>query len=365
MWTSVLVLGGLALTGLFKDRWYLGWALASAVLFALLLARLGLRRRLPDVERYALPVVALLGPTRIVFFSIGIYAVVRGLGAYVDGGDNDSEIAIVAIGLLLLLLAIGEQGFVTRARRTGSGRDPVMAKLDLLIAEVSKAREAMTKAGPRTAATRHRTPRGQQPPTRPLWLVTLVTVALLALGGYVTWKAIGETSPAVAPLVLAGLAFVLAVMGERLANLSFKLGTMEATLSDKIAPASGGGSPPSGRGGGGGGGDGQPVAHGLANVSSPEAADLSASGAALLFSPENETFSETLTQLLEGNQQGVMFPLGPEVEKLLEQGIGVVAPAAILQRQGQTLPPVRELTIKGPTDDVAALLSQMLGGSDE
>ena len=85
---------------------------------------------------------------------------------------------------------------------------------------------------------------------RPRWLIILIAVACAVAAGYALWRAINlngrSSSDIIALLVFVGFALILAVGGERLTNLTFKAGMTEVTIGLETDATKAGGADRSG-----------------------------------------------------------------------------------------------------------------------
>ena len=370
-WTTVIVLLALLLTSV-TDEWWEGLGISLLIASVLLVIRLTVGRTI-EAETFVLPVIALLGPIRIVFYPLGAYCLARSLDALNESGGHGPELLVAAIGVALWTLASVEQGFLTRRRRQQvDAMEPneILPKLDAVIALLAELR-ALGEHPVREVPPPSLSPKPKG--TRPLWLVGLVTVALLAFACYVSWKALDDTSEPVevAPMVVAGLALVLAVMGERLSSLTFKTGTIEATLSDNAPEADphGGTSGPAGAAPP----EGDPLAPDVEAIAddepiAPTTLDPASTNTALVVSLEGETVLETLARYAGGDPVSGFDLKNCSLEELQTVRLLMNTPGRHRVRRSQTparrptpeVPRTRTLTVKGPADDVKTILERML-----
>jgi hypothetical protein len=290
-----------------------------------------------EYPTYAFPIIDAIGITRAVALTVGAIAALRALINF-RTADHVSLILLIVAGTLLLAAAIERWPGIGR-RRGNKLRDRV-ATLEHKMALLEKG-----ATGRRAVATAdHR---------RPLWLIVLIAVACAGGAGYALWRALNangrSSSDIIALLVFAGFALILAVGGERLTNLTFKAGTAEVTVGLETDDT---------QAGGGTNGEksspdtAQPIAltrrvtlpdivHGLRDgrleLRQLDADARGDQGPALMFSPPGEN----LTQSVAAGRAMAVTASPP-------------APSVTPHRK------IRQLTVRGNADDVAALLDSVL-----
>lgn len=292
---------------------------------------LGFWIRWREYPTYAFPIIDAIGITRAVALTVGAIAALRALINF-RTADHVSLILLIVAASMLLAAAVERWPGI--GRRRGNKLRERVATLEHKVISLEKG-----TPGRRAAADRR----------RPRWLMVLIAVACAGGAGYALWRALNPNGPSssdvTALLVFAGFALLLAVGGERLTNLTFKAGTAEVTIGLETDDTQ--------AGAGAGGQTAQFIAlppdttlpelvHGLADgtlkLEQPDADESGDHVSTLLFSPTDEYINQS-DAAGRATKVVLVSPLAPSV------------------------PPhrkIRQITVRGDADDVAALLDNVL-----
>lgn len=325
-WFTLLI-GAAVLASAFIKGLFAALSIAVIAVGLLLLVRLALGPRLAGghVEAYVFPVISLLGPVRVFFFGIGATAVIRGLSGIEADAVGNGAATVLLVGIALSAAGILEQGMIARRARgrLPSADSEVLPALERLEATMARVEERLSvppvAPPPPPSPSRH--------VVRPLWFIAVMSLILLALAGFIVWNRFDRNAVTAGPLVLAGLIVVLAVMGERVGNLTLAMGKIKASVSETVEQepqeSDNGGAPSAG---------------------------LDTTQAAAIMSPSGEAVSETLAKAARGEADIVLLDTD-QSRKLWR------APQPPVVGR----PPVRTrtVTLNGPAADVSELLETL------